>query len=400
MNPCAALLFCLLVLMDQTQPVRFRRHDIDSFPKGYQVAVADLNGDGKPDVIALSTDADRIDWYENPSWKRRPIATSPKNIDVAPADFDRDGRVELAVASGFYFSESRRGGDIAILRPGRSTDDLWLPSKIAEDPVVHRLRWADLDGDGRLELIHAPIFGPGSDGARDPKPAHLWAFRPPARPYEAPWERWPIDETLTVLHGLWTGDLDGDGREEILTASFEGLHLLDLVGSGAEAIWKKTKISSGAPAASEAPGEPRGSSEVAIARFGEGRWAIAAIEPWHGIELAVYSRSSEKEPWTRNVIDRTLVEGHALVAVDFDGDGADEIVAGWRGAGGGLALYDLKGDRASFERHWIAKDLPVEGLAAADLSGDGRLDLVAIAGRKDALVWFENLGGESPRKSR
>lgn len=46
-------------------PVEFRRHDIDAFPAGYQVAVADVNGDGRLDVLALSTNADRIVWYEN-----------------------------------------------------------------------------------------------------------------------------------------------------------------------------------------------------------------------------------------------------------------------------------------------------------------------------------------------
>ena len=45
-------------------PVKFQRHLIDNFPAGYQVAVADINGDGRPDVIALSTEADRVDWYE------------------------------------------------------------------------------------------------------------------------------------------------------------------------------------------------------------------------------------------------------------------------------------------------------------------------------------------------
>ena len=55
-----------------TDPVRFQRHLIDNFPAGYQVAVADINGDGRPDAIALSTDADRVDWYENPGWHPRP----------------------------------------------------------------------------------------------------------------------------------------------------------------------------------------------------------------------------------------------------------------------------------------------------------------------------------------
>mgnify|MGYP005835194553 CR=1 FL=1 len=388
-------------------PVRFERHAIDAFPKGYQVAVADVTGDGKPDVIALSTDADRVDGYENPSWKRRAIAACPKGIDVAPADFDRDGRVELAVASGFYFSESRRGGEIAILRFGPTADEPWIPRTIAVDPVVHRLRWGDLDGDGRLELIHAPIFGPGSDGARDPKPAHLWAFRPPARPFEEPWERWTIDETLTVLHGIWVEDLDGDGRDEILAASFEGIHLFDLA-SERRGSWSKTKISEGAAPRVDAPGSPRGSSEVAVGRLAGGARYIAAIEPWHGHEVAVYRPAAGRgafgpgaPPWDRSVIDGTLVEGHALAVADLDGDGTDEIVAGWRGGGGGLVLYDPKDALASsFERSTIEPGLPVEGLAAADLDGDGRLDLVAIAGRKDALVWLENVGPRPPTQGR
>ncbi|MGQ9589523.1 MAG: FG-GAP repeat domain-containing protein [Planctomycetota bacterium] len=325
-------------------PVRFERHAIDAFPKGYQVAVADVTGDGKPDVIALSTDADRVDGYENPSWKRRAIAACPKGIDVAPADFDRDGRVELAVASGFYFSESRRGGEIAILRPGPTADEPWIPRTIAVDPVVHRLRWGDLDGDGRLE---------------------------------------------------------------ILAASFEGIHLFDLA-SERRGSWSKTKISEGAPPRGDAPGSPRGSSEVAVGRLAGGARYIAAIEPWHGHEVAVYRPAAGRgafgpgaPPWDRSVIDGTLVEGHALAVADLDGDGTDEIVAGWRGRGGGLVLYDPKDALASsFERSTIEPGLPVEGLAAADLNGDGRLDLVAIAGRKDALVWLENVGPRPPTQER
>ena len=41
---------------------------------------------------------------------------------------------------------------------------MWQRRPIAVDPVVHRLKWGDLDGDGRAELIHVPIFGRGSDG--------------------------------------------------------------------------------------------------------------------------------------------------------------------------------------------------------------------------------------------
>jgi hypothetical protein len=170
----------LMSLVLAAAPLRFERHEIDAFPAGYQVAVADVNGDGKPDVIALSTDANRVDWYENPSWKRHPVARTARNIDLAPLDLNRNGRPVIALASGFYFDQSTRGGQIELLSQPEQADELWPRRPIAVDPVVHRLRWGDLDGDGRPELIHAPIFGPGSDTTRAPKPSHLWAFRLPA----------------------------------------------------------------------------------------------------------------------------------------------------------------------------------------------------------------------------
>ena len=141
-------------------PVKFQRHLIDNFPAGYQVAVADINGDGRPDVIALSTEADRVDWYENPGWQRHPVARTAKNIDLAVRDLDRNGRPVIALASEFYFDESSRGGEIQILRQPAKPDDLWTRAPIAVDPVVHRLRWGDLEGNGRPRAHPRPDLRP------------------------------------------------------------------------------------------------------------------------------------------------------------------------------------------------------------------------------------------------
>jgi len=416
-------------------PVEFKRHTIDAYPAGYQVAVADLNGDGRPDVIALSTNANRVDWYENPAWTRHAIARTPANIDIAPRDIDGDGRPEIALACGFYFSESNRGGNVLWLHQPAEPDALWTTHPIAVDPVTHRLRWGDLDGDGRPELIHAPLFGRGSQGAADPKAAHLWAFRLPKDLRSGAWDVWPIDESLTVLHGIHVGDLDGDGRDEILTASFEGVHRFDWDGNGEAARWKKTQIASGAEPRDQKPGTARGSSEIAPGKLGSaGGTFLAAIEPWHGNQVVVYTPGSGggSDSWQRHVLDDSLIEGHALVVADLDGDGADEIVAGWRGGDGGLALYDPSDPSdpstpstpstrsvpstssalsissipstpstpsdpspPKWSRTPLDSGITVEGAVAADINGDGRLDIVALAGRSNLLVWYENLGRRS-----
>lgn len=383
-------LLLVSVLVLGAAPVRFQRHDIDDYRAGYQVAVADVNGDGKPDVVALSTRANRVDWYENPTFKRRLIARTDRNIDLAPIDLDGDGRAEIALASGFHYSDGNRGGQIQWLESAAGADKPWRIHPIAVDPVVHRLAWGDLDGDGRPELVHAPIFGPGSKGPVAAKPSHLWAFRIPRDLATGTWQTWKIDESLTVLHGLWVGDVDSDGRAELLTAGFEGIHRFDWEGDGRAGTWRKTHISPGAPPARDKPGVPRGSSEVVPVRLAGGSSVLAAIEPWHGHQVVVYTQAGKGGRWTRHVLDETLSEGHALLAADFDGDGRREIVAGWRGAGGGLVMYDpLDATGTRFRRILIDQPIAVEGAVAADLNSDNRLDLVAIAGRSNKLVWYQ-----------
>lgn len=383
----------LLAAVAMGGTMEFERHEIDDFPAGYQVAVADLSGDGRLDVVALSTQSNRVDWYENPGWRRRPVARTERNIDLAVCDLDGDGRVEIAVAAGFYYDQGDRGGEIYLLRRTEDMERPWTKHLVATDPVVHRLRFGDLDGDGRKELVHASIFGPGSRGPRGSATAHLWAFRIPKGFEGGEVPTWKIDESLHVLHGLWLGDLDGGGREEILTASYEGIHRFDFEGTPAELRWRRTHLAAGAPPVSDAPAAPRGTSEVMPGRLADGSRFLAAIEPWHGHQVVVYTQKGDAGPWQRRVIDEGLAVGHALVVADFDADGDDEIVAGWRGGQGGLNAYDpIDAAAGRFRSVPLDRGIAVEGALAADLSGDGRTDLVAVGGRTNDLVWYENRG--------
>ena len=131
-----------------------------NFPGAYQVEVADVNGDKKPDIVAVG--GSTCAWYENPTWKKR-IVTGPKEtpgiISSATADVDGDGKAEIAIAYEFGMNTPAKG-KLLLAGQGSGLDDPWTLKKILDIGSIHRLRWGDVDGRDGLDLIIAPLFGP------------------------------------------------------------------------------------------------------------------------------------------------------------------------------------------------------------------------------------------------
>ena len=363
----------------------FTRHEIAEFTDGYYAAAMDVDGDGKPDVAALSSSRSQLVWYRNPNWEKFGITTGTQQfICMAPEDVDDDGDLDLAIASEFDMNDTNAGGTVYWVEAPEdpTTNQEWSLHAIDEVPTSHRLRWGDIDGDGKRELLDLPLFGIGSSAPEHVGPVELTAYAIPADP-KGTWEPQVLDDTLLeVAHGLSVVDWNGDAAADILTASNAGVYLFQ---PSLSATPRQLGVGD------DGARPDRGSSEVGLGSLGGDRF-IATIEPWHGTDAVVYTPgASESDTWERHVIGSEFERGHALAVADFNGDGFDEIVGGDQNGGGALMIFRYVPSSKEWERIDIDMGgVAVIGVDISDIDGDGAPDIVAIGGSSNNLVWYEN----------
>jgi hypothetical protein len=236
-----------------------------------------------------------------------------------------------------------------------------------------------VDGSGKKVLVNAPIIHAKASGFPDPDrlATPLVFYRSGA------WKPESITlENQGVVHGLLVADRDGDGRQEVFTAGRLGVYAHSL---GKDGKWTRTEIVKGDPA----PYPDGGSSDVGTGFVNKRRF-YATIEPFHGNLVVVYREDAQGQ-WQRHVIDAELANGHSLLVVDVDGDGAHEIVAGGTRGAKNVYLYRAGADGQTWQRTVLDNALAANSCTAADFNGDGKMDLACIDGTTPfSLKWYEN----------
>ena len=392
MNTHLAILVLLAssVLAAEPPEPKFRAVTIDDkIQIGYGVAVADVDGDAKPDI--LLADKRQIVWYRNPGWEKFVIAenlTEKDNVCLAAQDIDGDGKCELAVGAEWNPGDTEKSGAVFYLIAPADRTQRWEPVKFPfVEPTTHRMRWIKLS-KREWGLVVVPLHGRGNkngEGAR----VKVLLYHKPADPREE-WKAEVVDESMHMTHNFDLRPGSERGSVNMLIGGLEGVrHLSRRVLPGIEPFWGTYQISAPLPA-----------GEIREGRRPSGPF-VATIEPMHGNAL-VLTEFDEDARGVRYHLTDKLTEGHALGCGDLLGAGADQIVVGWRGTPGkagsttGVAVWtalDAQGEK--WRETVVDPDgMACEDLVLADLNGDGKLDIVA-SGRatKNVKVYFN----ETPR---
>ncbi len=349
----------------------------DKITVGYGLAVADLDGDGKVDI--LLADSDRTVAYRGPDWVKSELTgnlTKKDHVCLCAKDITGDGKAEVAVGAEWNPGDTRNSGAVFSLN---GSADCFAPrstKKLHHEPTVHRMHWVAEKGNGHF-LAVLPLHGPGNKNAEG-EGINFLGYRP-----QKDWQTFLIHKGFHLAHNFDPVTWDDSGNESILVACKEGVHLL-YPADGKK--WSARSMTE------------KGAGEVRIGKLPNGKRFITTIEPMHGNEVVINPEET-RGLWSKKrvVIDDGLKQGHALVTGDFLGLGYDQVVAGWRQPAGeekkvGLRLYvPVNQEGTEWKMHAVIDDntMACEDLKAADLNGDGKLDLVA-AGRatKNVVIYW------------
>lgn len=317
----------------------------ENFDDGYWLETFDVNGDDKPDLVASGLAKGDIFWYENPTWEKRAITQLPKPVAMDHTDLDGDGWVDILVSHDYggclRYCNPEDGKVSWLKNPGQfDKDHQWELYPIGNLMSTHRIALGEFRQQGVTELLAVPIVG--SKGIT--KPVDLTLFIPPKDIYRTNgWDRVTIDDSsFSLIHEAVIGKFTaktGLKNDSLLLASLEGISWLYY---DQDKTWKKISLSAGELCEFYETGF-KGSGSITVGKLENDSFVfLAALEPLHGNRVAFYTKNTDSQlaniQWARKIIE-TFGEpnengessGHVVKTADFDMDGNDEFLTGFRG---------------------------------------------------------------------
>ncbi|MCK4547147.1 MAG: T9SS type A sorting domain-containing protein [Candidatus Eisenbacteria sp.] len=190
-----------------SQPISWIRHHVGFLGGPRGVFIADINDDDRPDIVAGGMDVNTVMWYEAP-----PI---PGGLWAGYCVDD-----SLEGVKGVFAYDVDGDGDLDIVAAGRDADHVvWYEQGAPGDPMSWTKHFIDDDIDGPVNVWCGDLVGDGmAEVAVTAKEAGWVVVYLPPDEVGGMWTRVVIDSNLEEACPISAGDLDGDGRTDIVAA--------------------------------------------------------------------------------------------------------------------------------------------------------------------------------------
>lgn len=351
------------------------------------VRPGDMDLDGDTDIVAGG--GRRLFVYENGGDSRHWLAHG--NLDPTGEigsngcvlfDVDSDGDPDV-VSARYRFDPGwweNPGGEL--------DDESWTfhPLDAGLDGwYVHDILLADLDGDGRREEF---IFN-FNRGYWNAETRIHW-YRPAEQPTGMRVRHVVVEGMKEQNHGhagLDTGDIDGDGRRDIVFSN--GWFRAPENPETGEWTWERVSTVYGI------------SNSVAADIDSDGKPELVMAAGHHGRGVYWYGRSGDG--WQQHVVDSTVIHPEGMQVLDWDNDGRVDILAcelffgeepgepDWSDQAHAIYFFrNLGGTPPAWERNTLSsRSYPAHGLLAADVNRDGYLDLLGNGCGHSVVSYYE-----------
>lgn len=377
--------FAIHLAYGQSKPVspstEFKKTKITGDFISEGVAVADLNKDGRMDIVA------GYYWFEAPSWTRHEIAPSrvfdPKTeysnsflnlgMDVNQDGWDDVVIVDFPGKPGFWFENPK------------NQSGQWKKHIIADSVGIANESpgFVDIDGDGRLDILCA-------DKA---KKQIVW-LKPPVKPGDTEWKRFALSgknvpATEIFSHGIGWGDVNKDGINDVVIR--EGWFAGTADKGAGNWVFHPANL-----------GEPCSHMQVLDVN-GDGKNDVVSASA-HALGIWWHEQVRDetgKINFTTHLMSNTTAQTHSSLMADLNGDGRADFVTGKRflahhgrdpGDSDAAILLWLEFSPKKepyWHEHVIDNDSGAGlNIVVRDMNGDQKPDIVTA--NKKGVFLFEN----------